>query len=123
MRSSDWFVILAFVLFVSTHFITAYYIESHQAVATTLGVQERVVLESEANPIAKLFFKVKGINYVYTFVLLPGILFGTYLALRKKAKDAQNSFVLEHYALTILMVSIMNVLNDTAVLLGWLAHA
>ena len=119
LLGADWIVIAAVILLVGTHATTNFLIKYYEDVAETVGVAEEVVLQMEANPVARWFFGIASFKLIYSYILAPGLLIGLWWFLRKKYYN--DEIVLQSYAVALFAFFFLNFMNDFSILLGVLA--
>ncbi len=118
MIKSDYVIIAAILFFFSYHMITNYIVNKNIEAAEQVGVAKEIALMVEANPIAKLMFRTEMLRLMYGYIIMPGIIGGVYYMQRRKYKGDDR---LMTFAITFLLISIFNFMNDFSVLLGFLA--
>lgn len=113
-RMGDYLVVLALFGFISVHFFTQFYLNAHTSTTDRIETAKAAVEVFEQNPFARWQFRLANFGYVFKLVLFPAIYFtGYYLARRKYGYEA-----VEQFAITIFMVSVLNVMNDLGAVLG-----
>lgn len=116
MIRADYIVIGALILLVGAHVTTNFLLTYYQDVAKTMEYAEEIVLEFEANPVAKWFFRFAGLKQMYSYVIAPGLLIGLYYFLRKKY--LYDPFILESYSIALFCFFFLNFMNDIGLALG-----
>lgn len=117
---SDYVIIAAILFFFSCHMITNYVVNKNIEAAEQVGISKEIALMVEANPIAKLMFRTEMLRLIYGYIVMPGIIGGVYYMQRRKYKNDDDDRLMT-FAITLLLVSIFNFMNDFSVLLGVLA--
>ncbi len=105
----------AIVFFLGSHFITNLAIAQRNDMATQMGIEYDASKVIEANPIAKLWLSVKGVGFVFSYFIMPAMLFAYYFHVRRK--DRENA---KFIALFFFFMALINVSNDLSVYLGGL---
>lgn len=113
---ADYIFIFALVLLIGAHMTTNYLVWHMQEVAEKIQVAESIVLEYEANKVAKYFMGLEGYKLIFSYVIAPSLLTGLYWFIRRKYSEQK--VVLEAYAIAMLMVCLMDFLNDASIALG-----
>ena len=115
---ADYLIILAILLFFSCHAITNYLIWHMNGVAAQIGAAEDVVMQFEANPLARVFLAVENWSLIYSVVVMPGVIAGLYYAARRHLLAKGDELTLTSIAVMILAMSFSNFLNDFSIILG-----
>jgi len=110
----DYLMVLSLILFLGCHIITNYLIWNINGVANQIGAMEDIGIQFEANPITKYIFQLGFFKTIYSYVFMPGLLFGTYYLFRKK----NNIDSVIAFAVAICVMAFSNFLNDLSILLG-----
>ncbi len=114
----DLLVVLAVALFLGAHMITVFIIESSKDVARELQIDEKVAEMAEANPIARKMLGIKRMGFILWYLWIPALLFSVYYLIRRQYKN--DPHVVNFYAILMLSVAVIDVLNDISILLGLL---
>ena len=118
--AADYAMVVALILFLSCHTITHYLISSYKTTAEELGIAEEIVMMFEGNPFARHILRVESLALIYSYVLMPGLLFGLYALVRKKYEYKPE--IINAFVTAIVVMAISNFLNDFSVLLGVLSQ-
>ena len=113
---ADYAMVIALILFLSCHTITHYLISSYTTTAEKLGIAEEIVMNFEANIFARYILNVEALALIYSYVIMPGLLFGFYAMIRYKYQEKRE--IINAFAVAIMVMAIGNFLNDFSVLLG-----
>lgn len=113
---SDYIIIAALILLIGAHTTTNYIVWHMQEVAEKVQIAESVVLEYEANPIARYFMSLGQFKFIFSYIIAPGTLIGLYYYIRNKY--SKDNVVIESYSIAFLMVCVMDFLNDLSIALG-----
>ena len=119
MLLPDWIVVFSVILLLTAHLTTNYIITLRMDLAKTLKVSEKAVKLAEANPIAKMFINVEGISYIFTYAIMPALIFSMYYYIRKRF--SYDMVIVELYSIFFFVVAFLDAMNDLAVLLAHLA--
>ncbi len=118
MIKADWLIIAAVVLFFSCHVITNYLIWHISGVAVQIGAAENVVIQFEANPLARYVLASEDMSLIFTMVIFPGMVGGLYYFMRRYLLSKGDELTLTSIAVMIVVVAFSNFLNDFSILLG-----
>jgi len=111
----DYLMLIAIVLMLSCHFITHFLIAQQTTMAETIEQAEKVIDYVERNLVTAFLFKLGGLKYIYTEILVPGMLVGMYYFFRRKfGYDGAMGF-----AMMACMVFLTNFINDGAYLAAY----
>lgn len=111
----DYLMIIAILFMFGCHFTTHFLIAQSTTMAETREQAEKVIDYVEKNPVTALLFKLGGLKYIYTEILVPGMLVGMYYFFRRKfGYDGAMGF-----AMMAVMVFLMNFINDFAYLMAY----
>lgn len=113
---ADWMVIVAIVFFLGAHVTTNIIMGIRQDVASDIQASQKAVEIAEANPIAKLFINVRGVHYMFTYVLMPAMLLAFYWFVRNKYR--YDEVMLELFGVFFLFSGFTDALNDISILIG-----
>ena len=116
MIKADYIFIAALVMFIGAHITTNFLIKYYEDAAKTVGIAEEVAITMEANPIAKFIFRFEAFKYIYSYILVPGILTGLYWFIRNKYN--QEIFAIEAYSIAFFMIGFLNFMNDLSLAIG-----
>ena len=110
-RTTDIVMIITILLFLGTHIFTMAYI-SHINKITKVDI-DKIVTIFEANPIAKKVLMLNQVKQILIFLIIPALLFTTYMLLRTKEG-------IERFIITSIYfhVALFNIANDMAIFLG-----
>ena len=110
---SDYIVIAALLLLIGAHMTTNYLVWHMQSVAERIGAAEQIVLQYEANQVARFFLQFEGYKIIFSYVLAPGLLAGLYWFIRNKYTT--DKIVIEAYSIAFLVVCAIDFLNDASI--------
>ena len=116
---ADYIFIGALILLIGAHMTTNFLIWHLEDVAEKVGIAKEVVLQYEANPVAKFFLGLQGFKLIFSYVIAPGLLTGLYWFIRRQY--AHQGVVIEAYAVSFFMFAMLDFLNDISIAMGlWL---
>ena len=75
---ADYIFIAGLFFLVGAHLATNFMITYYQEEAEKVGIAKEVVLEMEANPVARFFLGFERFRAIYSYILVPAILSGLY---------------------------------------------
>ena len=114
----DYIFIVGLMFLIGVHLATNFMITYYQGEAEKVGIAKEVVLEMEANPVARFFLSFERFRVIYSYIIVPMVLTGLYWVIRNKYK--YNILAIEAYAISFFMLGFLNCLNDVSILLGLL---
>jgi len=88
----------------------------YQEETEKVGIASEIVLEMEANPVARFFLGFERFKAIYSYIIVPTILTGLYWVIKNKYRDS--ILAIEAYAISFFMLGFLNFLNDGSILLG-----
>ncbi len=115
---ADWLVIISLAFMIFNHSATTFLINKHTTVAETQEEATALIKYVEANPVAAVILQLDKFRYIYSLVIVPGMLIGFYYYIRKKY--FYNHDVLNMWAIMIFTTFALNFLNDFSALMGFL---
>ena len=115
---ADWLVIISLFFMVFNHSATQFLVNKHTTVEQTQKQADNLIKYVEANPVGALVLQIDKFRYIYSFVILPGMMIGFYYYIRKKYIEKQE--VLMMWAIMIFTTFALNFLNDFSSLMGFL---
>ncbi len=115
----DYLVIASVILLWGAHFITNFLIGYISDASEFAEIAQAVVQVFEANPLAKYVLLTQHLRLIFSTILVPAIIFGSYVWLRRhlNKKDAYGA---EHVAWIMFFVAATDFLNDLSITLGLL---
>jgi len=113
---ADYIMLAAILLFLVAHITTNFLIKYYEDAAEAVGVAKSVALQYERNPIARWVFGLNDFKILFSFAIVPGMLTGLYWLIRHKHRG--DVIAIEAYAISFLMIAIINVLNDVSIAVG-----
>ncbi len=115
---ADWLVLISLVFMVFNHSATQFLINKHTTVEQTQQQADNLIKLVEANPVGALVLQIDKFRYIYSFVIVPGMMIGFYYYIRKKYIEKQD--ILTMWGIMIFTTFALNFLNDFANLMGFL---
>ena len=112
----DYIFILTIVFFIGAHLTTNFLMGHYISEAEKIGIAAEVVREFEVNPLTRYMLGFERFKFIWSYILVPGIMTGMYWGLRKKYFNQR--IVLEAFAISFFMFGLLNFLNDAAIALG-----
>lgn len=108
-------IIISVAMFMATRFVTKIYFGLLQDFTQ---VTDTIIRAFEANPTAaQTFLSTSQLAEVLSYLLIPGIIFGMYLFIKKKTNDEA---IWVQFVGIMLLVSILNIVNDLGAVFGLL---
>jgi hypothetical protein len=112
VKFADFLVVLATILIITTHFTTVFYV-SHQSEVTKADY-DKVVEVHETNPLAKQLLLHRGLQYIFSLIVIPSMIFTLYWVFRRTARY----HVILFSSYLVFYITLFNLNNDIAMLLG-----
>ena len=112
LKQLDIFVLIIFLLMLGARITTSIYTSYHSEI--TKADVEKVYTLIETNPLAKLSLITYGLRVMVGYILLPALLFGSYVFFRKRI-DIVN---LEYYIIIIVFSVLFDFLNNLGLVIG-----
>ncbi len=114
---TDYFIIVAIVLFLATHFVTTLII-SYVTPPSFTEEQANIVIEIfEFAPVAKWALRVGQLAKIFDIIMTPALVLSSYVWVRRKSDAAGREAV----AIAFFFIAFTNFLNDIAIFLGIVA--
>jgi len=113
---ADWIMLGALLLLLTAHVTTNFLIKYYEDAAETVGIAKEVVIQLEANPVARWFFALVGFKYIFSYAVAPGFLAGYYWYLRHKYIN--QVYTLEGYSIAFFVITLLAATNDLSLLMG-----
>lgn len=121
MIKADYIIGIAAILMLATHAATQFIAVKYSTYAQEQQKAEVVMDIVETNPIAVKLINIDKFNYIYSYLLVPSILFAFYYYLRRVWIDKNQNF-LTAISVFFLAFTFQNFLNDFSYLLGLLVR-
>lgn len=77
---------------------------------------EAFIQVAEANPIARYFLATLQLQFIFSLVIVPGLILGTYVAMRRRTRT--EPYGAENVAWIFFFVAATDALNDVSIVLG-----
>ena len=120
MIKADYIICGALLLMMLTHGTTHYLIAKYTSNEMVAGEVKAFIELREANPLASLALQFEKAKIVYSVVLAPSIILGTYFYMRRRYIEKEEVF--ELFATTTALAFGLNFFNDASILMGFLAR-
>ena len=117
MLKSDWIIVISVIMLLGAHGITQFLVGYYTSGDGLKDSGTKIIAATEANPLAALILNISSIKYLYSMIIMPGIVFSLYYYFRKKYKD-KDMDVVESFATMFLMIAFLDFMNDLTYLLG-----
>jgi len=113
IRACDIFVLFIFILMLGTRFFTiAMVTDISQTTNSTISAVTQLF---EANPLASLFFKLKGFGLMLNALVIPAVAMTVYFVFRKLTLNGKVSADnLYFYCMLTFFIMLANMINDAA---------
>ncbi len=120
IRYYDYLVVLSVVLILGAHGLTNFLVNFYADQSAIGGDIEKVLMIAEANPVARIILQMSQLNFMFSLVLVPGMIFGSYVWMRRHT--GLDPYGAEHIAWIFLFIAVADFLNDATIVLGILLN-
>lgn len=120
LRFSDYLVAGSVIFFFIAHLTTQYIAGVYHDTAQSASQAAQIFKMNEANPIAAFILPLRGLNVIYTYVIMPSLVFSVYWVIRKY-NMARYPFLVDQVAIFMFSVAMIDATNDLAYLAGLIA--
>ena len=110
----DVLIIFAAILLIGAHILTNILITKHTSVAEIIGAGQQAVLQIEANPLMRWVLEIPKLQYIFSYVIVPSLVFALAYLVRKKRDTDLYSF----FALLVFFIALTDFLNDLGYIIG-----
>ena len=110
----DVLIIFAAIMLIGAHILTNILIAKHMSIAETIGAGQAAVLQIEANPLMRWVLEIPKLQYIFSYVIVPSLVFALAYLVRKKRDTDLYSF----FALLVFFIALTDFLNDLGFVLG-----
>lgn len=121
LKWHDWLVITSAILFIGCHLTTQFIAAKQADIIGNAEQAEALFNAMEAAPLFEAVHNIKVFNIIFTFLIVPSFILGTYVVIRRYHNLAR-PYVVENTALMFFFIATINFLNDFSYLLGMMAQ-
>lgn len=113
----DYFVVFSALLFITAHLLTQTIAVIHTDFVQTAEEAQAINQAVEANPWVSVIINSFKLSFIYGTIVAPALVLATYIVVRRRWYK-KVPWVVEQIALVFFFISLSDVMNDAAYLLG-----